>query len=213
MGMFGKVFCTSECWRDLFNSTIFKFFVEYYDSHASQSAFERISVMDIPGDFKVKVDFCSLFHEDRYDLFFMSSSAGEKDLKSTSSSKRSSPTNSSKCVIINNNWHQYSNSTMSGLSSFSEDSRLETRSQASNQENISSANDGQYNLELEKIALGQDQRTTCMIKNIPNKYTQQMLIDFLDESHRGRYDFIYLRMDFKNKCNVGYAFINFVSPR
>jgi hypothetical protein len=67
-------------------------------------------------------------------------------------------------------------------------------------------------IDLTKIETGVDKRTTCMIKNIPNKYTQQMLIDHLDESHAGRYDFVYLRMDFKNKCNVGYAFINFLSP-
>ncbi|KAF5141648.1 meiosis protein mei2 [Vairimorpha ceranae] len=54
-----------------------------------------------------------------------------------------------------------------------------------------------------------DSRTTCMIKNIPNKYTQKMLINLLNEHHFGCYDFVYLRMDFKNKCNVGYAFVNF----
>ncbi len=51
-----------------------------------------------------------------------------------------------------------------------------------------------------------------MIRNIPNKYTQQMLLDFLNESHRGSFDFLYLRMDFKNRCNVGYAFINLAQP-
>jgi hypothetical protein len=67
-------------------------------------------------------------------------------------------------------------------------------------------------LNLFKIASGADERTTFMIRNIPNKYTQQMLIDMINETHQGAYDFMYLRMDFKNKCNVGYAFINFIDP-
>ncbi|KAI7906144.1 RNA recognition motif 2-domain-containing protein [Cokeromyces recurvatus] len=52
-----------------------------------------------------------------------------------------------------------------------------------------------------------------MIRNIPNKYTQQMLIDCINSSHANTYDFLYLRIDFKNKCNVGYAFINFIDPK
>lgn len=55
-----------------------------------------------------------------------------------------------------------------------------------------------------------DKRTTCMIKNIPNKYTVTNLIEFINETHFSKYDFLYLRMDFKNNCNVGYAFINFI---
>ncbi|ORY03700.1 hypothetical protein K493DRAFT_206720, partial [Basidiobolus meristosporus CBS 931.73] len=55
-----------------------------------------------------------------------------------------------------------------------------------------------------------DTRTTFMIRNIPNKYTQKMLLECIDETHKGEYDFVYLRMDFKNHCNVGYAFINFI---
>ncbi|KAF9764172.1 Protein MEI2-like 2 [Nosema granulosis] len=72
--------------------------------------------------------------------------------------------------------------------------------------------DAKFRIQLEDIEKLKDRRTTCMIKNIPNKYTQKMLIDLLNEHHFGCYDFVYLRMDFKNKCNVGYAFVNMIDP-
>jgi RNA recognition motif-containing protein len=65
-----------------------------------------------------------------------------------------------------------------------------------------------FKLILSKVGM-EDSRTTLMIKNIPNKYNQKMLLAAVDEKHKGTYDFFYLPIDFKNKCNVGYAFINF----
>lgn len=73
-------------------------------------------------------------------------------------------------------------------------------------------NKKQYQLDIDRILRGEDMRTTLMIKNIPNKYTSKMLLAAIDENHRGTYDFLYLPIDFKNKCNVGYAFINMTSP-
>lgn len=77
---------------------------------------------------------------------------------------------------------------------------------------VNQADKKQYELDIDRILRGEDNRTTLMIKNIPNKYTSKMLLAAIDERHKGTYDFIYLPIDFKNKCNVGYAFINMTDP-
>jgi len=63
------------------------------------------------------------------------------------------------------------------------------------------------------IMQGFDGRTAVMLKNVPNKYSKAALLQLLDQTHGGTYDFFYLPIDFRNKCNLGYAFINFRDPR
>ncbi|KAI3995906.1 hypothetical protein MKX01_017103 [Papaver californicum] len=73
-----------------------------------------------------------------------------------------------------------------------------------------------------------DTRTTVMIKNIPNKHSQKLLLSMLDnhcthcneqiknggeDQPLSSYDFVYLPIDFNNKCNVGYGFVNLTSPQ
>jgi len=51
--------------------------------------------------------------------------------------------------------------------------------------------------------------TTVMLRNIPNRYTQGMLLTLLESrGYSGLYDFVYLPMDFRNGVNLGYAFVN-----
>ncbi|CAN8286774.1 unnamed protein product [Cochlearia groenlandica] len=71
---------------------------------------------------------------------------------------------------------------------------------------------GRYHIDLDRIATGDDIRTTLIIKDIPNKYTYKMLVAEIDEKHKGDYDFLCLPIDVKNKCNMGHAFVNMVSP-
>ncbi|XP_062208697.1 protein terminal ear1-like [Phragmites australis] len=84
--------------------------------------------------------------------------------------------------------------------------------------------------DTQEPASEKDTRTTVMIRNIPNKYSQKLLLNMLDnhcihsneritasgEEGKGQpfssYDFVYLPIDFNNKCNVGYGFVNLTSP-
>eukprot|EP00440_Ansanella_granifera_P036618 gb/GFBE01039730.1/.p1 GENE.gb/GFBE01039730.1/~~gb/GFBE01039730.1/.p1 ORF type:complete len:548 (+),score=139.27 gb/GFBE01039730.1/:1-1644(+) len=54
--------------------------------------------------------------------------------------------------------------------------------------------------------------TTVMMRNLPNKYTQQMLLGELRDAGfnmQADFDFFYLPMDHSNCANLGYCFINF----
>ncbi|KAI0675041.1 RNA recognition motif 2-domain-containing protein [Trametes maxima] len=68
-----------------------------------------------------------------------------------------------------------------------------------------------YALDIANIENGLDTRTTVMIKNIPNKMSDRDFFNFINRVCPRRIDFMYLRMDFHNGCNVGYGFVNFIT--
>lgn len=45
-------------------------------------------------------------------------------------------------------------------------------------------------VDIDRIALGLDTRTTLMLRNIPNKVDQQMLKDYVDVTNKNTYDFL-----------------------
>jgi len=55
------------------------------------------------------------------------------------------------------------------------------------------------------------ERTTMMMRNIPNNFSREQLLALVDdEGFRGQYDLLYLPIDLKKKVGLGYAFVNFV---
>jgi hypothetical protein len=54
--------------------------------------------------------------------------------------------------------------------------------------------------------------TTVMFKNIPNDYNRSMAMELLDQAgFKARYNFLYLPIDFRSRCNLGYMFVNCVT--
>eukprot|EP00929_Paragymnodinium_shiwhaense_P046736 TRINITY_DN23783_c0_g1_i1.p1 TRINITY_DN23783_c0_g1~~TRINITY_DN23783_c0_g1_i1.p1 ORF type:complete len:362 (+),score=74.06 TRINITY_DN23783_c0_g1_i1:59-1144(+) len=55
--------------------------------------------------------------------------------------------------------------------------------------------------------------TTIMLRNLPNRYSQRDLVAELEElGFGGSFDFLYSPLDKGTLSNVGYAFVNFVTP-
>ncbi|KAG6042023.1 hypothetical protein E4U41_007120 [Claviceps citrina] len=81
------------------------------------------------------------------------------------------------------------------------DGRRQNATRVSKVASNGAANHHNY-VDIGRIRDGIDVRTTIMLRNIPNKVDQTMLKRIIDESSWGKYDFMYLRIDFANDCNL-----------
>ena len=75
----------------------------------------------------------------------------------------------------------------------------------------SSSNRGSEYMSSSYSGVGQmyNASTTLMIKNIPNRVTREELLDRIQTVMPvGSFDFLYMPIDFNNRLNFGYAFLN-----
>ena len=69
----------------------------------------------------------------------------------------------------------------------------------------------ELNIYIKRIIYLEDRRTTLMIKNIPNKFHRNFILDIIDQKFKGAYDLFILPTDSSGYKNFGYSFINFTS--
>lgn len=62
-----------------------------------------------------------------------------------------------------------------------------------------------FSIDLTRIEI--DGRTTVMVRNIPNKYTENLLLDLFNKNHKKKIDFFYLPVDFKVIINLFFRII------
>ena len=109
--------------------------------------------------------------------------------------------------VLTGHTHAVDSSISSGNTSTGKRSVVQPKQEDNSAEHLA--------LSIQAVKQGLDTRTSLMVRNIPNKYTQTMLLsEFGDSGHGpGKIDFFYLPIDFRNKCNRGYAFVNFFDYR
>ena len=109
-----------------------------------------------------------------------------------SSSSNSSGVNNNK-----NNKNEYNNFSSSNSSDEQSPRRLEKKFD--------------INIDMKRIIYLEDRRTTLMIKNIPNKFSRDLILKIINQEFEGAYDLFVLPTDANGYKNFGYSFINFTN--
>ena len=86
-------------------------------------------------------------------------------------------------------------------------------SKNTNEEKDAEKKEEELNLDLNinNIISMKDKRSTLMIKNIPNKFNQEYILNIINQNFKGTFDIFVLPTDINKYKNFGYAFINFTS--
>ncbi len=115
-------------------------------------------------------------------------------------------TNNNKAIFFNQNSNTFFHNNTNGTNNNN------TNKQVKNiHHKVESLKGEKQLINIDDIINGKDKRTTVMIRNIPIKYSDKMLIEELN-NFKGKFDCIYVPHDYEKGGNKGYGFINFVHP-
>ena len=119
-------------------------------------------------------------------------------------------------TYMNSSYYGRSTNDSGNADSFSNNSsiNINSKERKSNNSSKMKKNYKYYNdviVDIKRVISLEDKRTSIMIKNIPNKFTQDILLHIIDQSFSEAYDIFILPIDMNKNKNFGYAFINFIS--
>ena len=103
------------------------------------------------------------------------------------------------------------NSGNTGNSTNDSEYNISFQSQNASENNSINEKSTQLIVDIKKIIFLEDKRTSIMIKNIPNKFTGELLLNIINQNFQNAYNIFILPTDNNKYKNYGYAFINFVS--
>ena len=110
--------------------------------------------------------------------------------------------NSSNSNISNNSYDKINNN---------KNNLIDSKYNISSLNSINVSNNISTDIDIKKVLSLEDQRTALMIKNIPNKFKKDLLINIINQNFSGCYDLFILPTDSNKSKNFGYGFINFIS--
>jgi hypothetical protein len=119
-------------------------------------------------------------------------------------------------AYMNSSYYGRSTNDSGYADSFSNNSSFNINSYERKSDNSSKIKNNYKNyndviVDIKRVISLEDKRTSIMIKNIPNKFTKDILLNIIDQNFSEAYDIFILPTDMGKNKNFGYAFINFIS--
>ena len=118
--------------------------------------------------------------------------------------------NNSNNIINNNNFNNKNNNLNNNINSHNIINDNKNMNININNNNLQEKT-FEPEVKIKKILSLEDKRASIMIKNIPNKFTRDLLLNTIDQNFKGTYDLFILPTDGSKNKNFGYSFINFIS--